>query len=98
MQPAPERSLYWQNVTGEHTSSPVLLSGAQHPLTHCEWVAHRAAQEMPVTVEFTHTAFSQQGVLVQLSPGVAHDDAQYFDGAQTDCVPSTSTVQHPLSH
>lgn len=73
-------------------------SGAQHPLTHCEWVAQRAAQEMPVTVELTQTAFSQQGVLVQLSPGAAQEDAQYFAGAHTDCVPSTSTVQQPLSH
>jgi hypothetical protein len=54
----------------------VLSSGAQHPLAHCSFVAHRAAQLMPVTVEFTHTAFAQHFCDWHSCPGSEHEPAQ----------------------
>lgn len=76
----------------------MLSSGAQQPLTHWLPVAHFDAHETPVTVELTQTELAQQVSVWHCCPGVAHEPAQYFAGAQTADVPSTSTVQHPDSH
>lgn len=95
---ADEVDAYLQNVCGEHTSSPVLSSGAQQPLAHCEPTAHRAAQLVPVTVDVTQVAFAQQACVVQSWPGTEQLPAQYFAGAQTAAVPSIRTLQQPLLH
>lgn len=76
----------------------MLDSGAQQPLTHCSWFAHRAAQLTPVTVEFTQIAFAQQSTVWHWAPGAEHEPPQYLAGAHTADVPSMSTVQHPLLH
>lgn len=89
---------HWQKFGGEQTSSPVLLSGAQQPLTHWLPVTHRAAQETPVTVELTQTVFGQHVADEHCCPAVAHDPAQYLAGAHTADVPWISTVQHPELH